>query len=283
MTLRIKDAVCDYFRSRIGDRPNVETRTPDVRIFAFLGEVEVIFYVDTSGEALFKRGQRAVSSEAPIKENLAAGILRLIGWQPEETLLDPMYNSDTFVLKTAQITLNIAPGLNRSFGFEKLRGFKPSAWNEIKTEAQAKCEAPRGLFIYGSDLYANSLKLATANAEHMGLKDVVHFKQVNVLEVSPPVSEGIWITNPPYGVRIGEQEELAKLYPKLGDTLKQRFAGWRAYFFTADLRLAKLIRLQTSKRIPLFNGPLECRLFEYRMIAGSARKQKAEEGNADQS
>ena len=274
VTLRIKDAVCDCFRAKTGERPSVDTREPDVRIFAFLDETMATFYVDTSGEALFKRGRRAATTEAPLKENLAAGILRLTGWQPGVPLFDPMCGGGTFLIEAAQMALDRAPGLDRRFGFDKLRSFQASAWEKVRHEAEAKRQASRPLPLFGSDLYGDALKLARANAAALGLGEVIEFKQVNVREVNPPAVSGIWITNPPYGVRIGEQEELAKLYPDLGHVLKQRFAGWTAYFFTADLRLAKLIRLQASKRTPLFNGPLECRLFEYRMVAGGARKTK---------
>ena len=275
VTLRIKDAVCDHFRARTGKRPSVDTRAPDARIFAFLNETTVTFYVDTSGEALFKRGRRGEVVEAPLKENLAAGILRLTGWQPGVPLLDPMCGGGTFLLEAAQISLDMAPGLDRAFGFEKLRGFRSHDWQQIKSAAASMRQPPCRLPLYGSDLYGSALKLARTNAAQLGLADAVQFNQANVLEVNPPESSGIWITNPPYGVRIGEQDELAALYPQLGHVLKQRFAGWTAYFFTADLSLAKLIRLQASKRTPLYNGPLECRLFEYRMIAGSARVKTA--------
>lgn len=272
VTLRIKDAVCDRFRSSGGARPNVDTREPDVRIFAFLDEFAVTVYLDTSGEALFRRGTRAATTEAPLKENLAAGILRLIGWRPGIPLIDPMCGGGTFLIEAAQISLDIAAGLGRQFGFEKLRGFQAEAWVAIRRDTEARRQAAHRLALFGSDLYGDAVKLARINAAAAGLDDVIEFRQVNVLEVKPPADSGIWVTNPPYGVRIGEQEELARLYPELGHVLKQRFAGWTAYFFTADLRLAKLIRLQASKRTPLFNGALECRLFEYRIVAGSARR-----------
>lgn len=277
VTLRIKDAVCDHFRKVSAKRPNVDTREPDVRIFAFLDELMVTLYVDTSGEALFKRGQRDSAGEAPLKKNLAAGILRLTGWQPGVPLLDPMCGSGTFLVEAAQISLRIAPGANRSFGFEKLRNFAAQDWTVLQKEEMAKQRTPIPLPLFGSDLYGDVLSGARNNAAALGLGEVIQFKQVNILEVSPPAESGILITNPPYGVRIGEQEELAKLYPQLGDLLKRKFVGWTAYFFTADLRLAKLIRLNPSRRIPLFNGALECRLFEYKMIAGSARTPKPSE------
>jgi putative N6-adenine-specific DNA methylase len=277
VTLRIKDAVCDQFRKVTGKRPSVDTREPGVRIFAFLDESMATLYIDTSGEALFKRGQRDSAGEAPLKKNLAAGILRLAGWRPGVPLLDPMCGSGTFLLEAAQISLAIAPGANRRFGFERLRNFDSAVWEDISAKVSAQQQAPGPLPIYGSDLYGDVLKGARSNAAALGLAEAVQFKQANILEVSAPVASGILLTNPHYGVRIGEQEELAQLYPQLGDLLKRKFAGWTAYFFTADLRLAKLIRLTASRRTPLFNGQLECRLFEYRIIPGSARRAKGEE------
>ena len=274
VTLRIKDAVCDQFRKVTGRRPSVDTRNPGVRIFAFLDESSVTLYVDTSGEALFRRGGRDTAGEAPLKENLAAGILRLTGWRPGVPLFDPMCGSGTFLLEAAQIALDMAPGAKRRFGFERLHNFESAAWEKMRAAAAAGQQAPRPLPIFGSDLYGEVLNGARSNAAALGLADVVQWKQANVLEVSAPAASGILLTNPPYGVRIGEQEELARLYPQLGDLLKRKFAGWTAYFFTADLRLAKLIRLNPSRRTPLFNGPLECRLFEYRMVAGSARQER---------
>ena len=126
--------------------------------------------------------------------------------------------------------------------------------------------------IYGSDRYGDALKLARANLAALGLEDKVSLKQANVLEMPPPAESGILVTNPPYGVRMDEQEELAKFYPQLGDALKKKYSGWTAYILSADMRLPKLIRLTASKRTPLFNGALECRLFEYKLISGSMRK-----------
>ena len=132
--------------------------------------------------------------------------------------------------------------------------------------------------IFGSDLYGDELKTARANVAAAGLDAVVQFKQANVLEMPAPAASGVIVANPPYGVRLGETHELAEFYPKLGDALKQRFSGWRAYLFTGDAQLPKLIRLSASKRTPLFNGALECRLLEYKIMAGSMRKVKPVKG-----
>ena len=280
VTLRIKDAICDCFRDRHGTRPDVDRRAPDIRISAFLTADSFTIYLDTSGEPLFKRGYRDARIDAPLKENLAAGILRVTGWSPSEPLLDPMCGSGTFVIEAAMIALKIAPGINRKFAFQKLSNFSEPDWQKHLDRAQSGQLAPQPLQIFGSDKYGDVLKVARTNLAKAGLADVVQLKQVDAMEMSAPATSGVLIANPPYGVRLGEQEELAADYPRLGDVLKRQFAGWRAYLFSADTQLPKLIRLRATKRTPLFNGPLECRLYEYKIQAGSMRKD-TQDANTD--
>jgi putative N6-adenine-specific DNA methylase len=275
ITLRIKDAVCDKFRLQTGVRPSVDTAQPDVRIHAFLETERFTLYIDTSGEPLFKRGARQMAGEAPLRENLAAGILKLSGWTPDSPLLDPMCGSGTFLIEAMQIALGIAPGAQRNFAFEKLRSFDDAEWSRIKAAAQARPVPNPSPAIFGSDLYGEALKLARVNLAAAGFADAVTLKQANLLEISAPAAEGVLVANPPYGVRIGEQDELASFYPQMGDVLKKKFAGWRAYIFTADLRLPKLIGLSPSKRTPLYNGALECRLYEFKIVAGAMRREKS--------
>lgn len=270
-TLRIKDGICDRFRKTTGRRPSVDTATPDIRIHAHLTRDRFSLYVDTSGEALFKRGLRHHSVEAPLRENLAAGILRLAGWKPGIPLLDPMCGSGTFLLEAAQISLCIAPGSSRSFAFEKLAQFDSRQWKAIRDMAERERKPVELLPIHGSDILGRAVETARKNLAEAGLDKAVTLKQANFIELPPPCDAGIIVTNPPYGVRIGETDDLAALYPAIGDVLKKKYAGWNAYFFTADMRLPKLIRLSASKRTPLYNGALECRLFEYRMVSGSLR------------
>jgi len=277
ITLRIKDAVCDSFRLHTGKRPNVDTAQPDVRIHAFLEMDRFTLYLDTSGEPLFKRGARKSGGQAPLRENLAAGILKLCGWTPEVPLLDPMCGSGTFLIEALQIARGIAPGLRREFAFEKLRSFDVAAWHGIKAAAEANQASNRSAAIFGSDLYGDALKLARSNLESADLVDGVNLKQANILELSAPAAQGILVTNPPYGVRLGEQKQLEVFYPQIGDVLKRKFAGWRAYLFSADLRLPKLIGLSPSRRTPLFNGALECRLYEFKMVSGAMRREKKAE------
>ena len=264
-TLRIKDAVCDRFRDAFGKRPDIERVSPDVRVHAFLQEDKGILYLDTSGEPLFKRGWRTDQGEAPLRENLAAGIIMLTGWQPHEPLLDPMCGGGTLLVEAAAMARGRAPGARRSFGFERLRAFDASLWEAVKRERPVEGTNP---VLYGSDNDPRALDDARRNLAAAGVERWVDLEQADVLERAAPAPGGVMVANPPYGERMGSADELAAFYPKLGDALKQKFAGWRCYIFTADLRLPKLIRLAPSARKPLWNGALECRLYEFRMISG---------------
>ena len=275
VTLRVKDAIADHFRTASGRRPSVAPRDPDIRVHSFLDEKTCTLYVDTSGESLFRRGRRDHVGEAPLKKNLAAGILRLAGWRAGMPLLDPMCGAGTFLLEAAEIALDRAPGRNRDFAFAKLARFNASAW-ESALERAKKGEKPlERLPIFGSDLYGRSLGHAVLNLREAGLEEAVTVKQVNLLELSAPSASGMIVTNPPYGVRLGEREDLAQFYPQLGDALKKKFPGWTAFIFSGDPELAKKIRLHPSRKTVLFNGALECRLYEYRMVAGGNRRDDA--------
>lgn len=272
VTLRIKDAVCDKFRQAVGSRPYIDTKNPAVRIHAYLTHEAYQLYVDTSGAALYQRGNRKASIEAPLRENLAAGILSLTGWQVGQPLLDPMCGSGTFLLEAAMMALNMAPGLNRNFGFERLKNFESDTWKKIKNTAAKQVKTVAFQKIYGSDIDLRAVRVAKQNLTEAGLMGAVELNHVDFLQVSPPTDHGILVANPPYGVRIGEDEDLTALYPKMGEVLKQRFAGWTTYFLTNDFKMPKMMRLSASKRTPLYNGPLDCRLFEIKMVAGSNRK-----------
>ncbi len=274
VTLKIKDAICDRFRAATGQRPSVDTRQPDVRIHAYCTASHVTFYLDTSGEPLFKRGYRSAQNEAPLRENLAAGLLALSGWTPDQTLLDPMCGSGTLLLEAVQISLNRAPGLQRGFGFERLKPFSTVDWPALQQAAQRAARPPQALPIFGADKYGYALKAAQDNLAAARLGMCVQLKQADFINSSAPAASGVLVTNPPYGVRLMETGELDAYYPQWGHTLKQHFSGWRAYFLSGDPMLAKRIRLSASKKTVLFNGPIECRLLEYRMVAGSNRRDR---------
>ena len=272
VTLRVKDAVCDRFREDLGERPNIETRNPDVSVHVFLTENECTLYLDTSGQPLWQRGFRKASVEAPLKENLAAGILKMTGWQPGQPLVDPMCGSGTFLLEAVQVALDRAPGLDRTFAFERLKRFEALNWADIRAAAEARVKPAEPMPICGYDIDERAVRATRRNLQESGFGGVVRVEPGDVLDIEPPAESGVMLANPPYGERIGEQDELAAFYPQLGTALKRRWAGWNCFFFTADLRLPKLVGLKPSRKTPLFNGPLECRLFEIRMVAGSNRK-----------
>jgi putative N6-adenine-specific DNA methylase len=271
-TLRIKDAVCDRFREKTGRRPSVDRAHPDVRVHAFLEGTHATLYLDTSGEPLFKRGWRHGVAEAPLRENLAAGIIQLTGWKPDEPLLDPMCGGGTLLIEAAAMARGRAPGARRAFGFETLSAFDSAAWDRVKKEEGHK---QPNLHLFGSDTDPKALNAARRNLAEAGIERWVQLERSDILERAAPAPGGVMVANPPYGERLGSPDELAAFYPRLGDALKKRFAGWRCYFFTADLRLPRLIRLQPSRRTPLFNGALECRLYEFVMVPGSHRAERA--------
>jgi putative N6-adenine-specific DNA methylase len=308
-TLRVKDAVCDRLREVSGARPSIDTAQPDVRVFAFLTQTECTLYLDTSGEPLFKRGWRLDKGAAPLRENLAAGILRLTGWTPGTPLFDPMCGSGTFLAEAAQSALNIAPGIDRRFGFEKLKPFQPVIWQKLREAAfearNAAFAEQRDLNIYGSDISWDMLEKARANLNRAGIPRIA-LKQLDARDMTPPTDvPGILVANPPYGERIevrgrgprGEVRDTGRFrredddafaraqpdpadtefFVSLGNSLKQRFPGWRAYVLTSDRKLPGMMRLRESTKTPLFNGALECRLFRFDLIAGSVRNRPAAE------
>jgi putative N6-adenine-specific DNA methylase len=274
-TLRIKDAVCDRHRTVAGKRPTVSKDRPDVRVHAYLTADRATFYLDTSGEPLFKRGYRREAAEAPLRENLAAGLLRLAGWQPDTPLLDPMCGSGTIAVEAALMALDIAPGLKRTFGFQKLDWYDGPTWQRIKQAAQRRMKQPAPAGIYASDSDPSAIQRCGVNLAAAGATGAVVIERVDALARAAPAPAGVIVTNPPYGVRQADVAALAAFYPRLGDALKQRFSGWTAYLFSGDPRLPKLIGLKPSRRTPLFNGALECRLYEYPLVAGSARRAHA--------
>jgi putative N6-adenine-specific DNA methylase len=282
-TLKIKDAICDRFRDQYGKRPSVNTRTPDMRIVGFLDAHTYTVYLDTSGEALFKRGWRQETGDAPLRENLAAGLLRVAGWTPGTVLFDPMCGSGTIVVEAAQILAGIPPGARRSFAFEKFHDFDADEWLAIKGSFKPN-PLPTAPTIFGSDISGDMIVMTRNNLRNAGIQFEVPLKQIEAQEVKAPGdTPGIILTNPPYGERIGVRgdstqapDELATaFYSAFSTTLKQRFAGWKAFLFTADLGLPKLLRLKESRKTPFYNGALECRLFRFDMVAGFNRREEA--------
>ena len=305
--LKIKDAVCDRFRDKAhGVRPNVDTQWPDVRIYAHLTTDSCTLYIDTSGEPLFKRGWRENTGDAPLKETLAAAMLVASGWagqNPKPPLYDPCCGSGTVMIEAAQMACNIAAGSLRRFAFEKMVPFQPHVWAALLAEAQSKVIKPakgEKVAIFGSDVSHRMVDFAQRNAERAGVAELIEFRGGDALQRMPPIeAPGVLLLNPPYGERIevagvagaaqgrahGAMEggrygarELAftedgsDFFSQLASHWKQHFVGWSAWVLTPDLKLPSKMRLKESRRVPLWNGPLECRLFRFEMQAGKWTK-----------
>jgi putative N6-adenine-specific DNA methylase len=285
--LKIKDAVADRFRNKGGERPNVDTQSPDVRIYAHLTSDSVTLYVDTSGEPLFKRGWREDKGEAPLKETLAAAMIAASGWDGAVPLYDPCCGSGTIAIEAAQVACNIAPGQLRRFGFEKLLPYQAHVWKALWEEAKAQQRAPTAP-VYGSDIAFRMVDFAARNAGRAGVADVVQLRGGDALQRMPPSdAPGLMLVNPPYGERIetagiagrsqgGRERALTEgggdFFNQLAAHWKKSYFGWTAWVLTPDLKLPSRMRLKESRRVPMWNGPIECRLFKFDMVRGSARK-----------
>ena len=268
-TLTVKDAVCDRFRDELGKRPSVDKRAPDVRVHAYLAGREATFYLDTSGEPLFKRGWRRDTEEAPLRENLAAGLIALSGWRPGTAFLDPMCGSGTIAIEAASIAADRAPGLARTFGFQKLAWFDGPTWQRLKQRARDRVKpAPDSPVVFASDRLAAAVAKARANAALAQVAAFVAIEQADALTRPAPAPAGVIVANPPYGIRLEDKARVAAMYPKLSDALKARYAGWTAWLFSGDTDLPKKIGLKAERRIPLWNGAIECRLYGYRIVSG---------------
>jgi putative N6-adenine-specific DNA methylase len=294
--LKIKDAVADRFRNKSGERPSVDTTWPDVRIYVHLTTDSATLYIDTSGEPLFKRGWREDKGEAPLKETLAAAMIAASGWDGTVPLYDPCCGSGTIAIEAAQIACNIAPGSLRRFGFEKLLPNQPHVWEALKKDAEA-ARIVRNPGIFGSDVAHRMVDFAQRNAQRAGVADIVQFRGGDALQRMPPSeTPGVMLLNPPYGERIavagvaGESsEEVARFgaretaqtedggdfFPQLATHWKKNYSGWTAWVLTPDLKLPSKMRLKETRRVPMWNGPIECRLFKFDMVRGSARARPA--------
>ncbi|WP_373752790.1 THUMP domain-containing class I SAM-dependent RNA methyltransferase [Neisseria weixii] len=268
--LKIKDALCDSFRDIYDARPNVGKIQPDVRVHAFMDERNIEIFIDTSGEALFKRGYRQDTGEAPLRENLAAGLLLLAGYDGSQPFQDPFCGSGTLTIEAAWIAGRRAPGLMRRFGFEKLQNFDKAAWVKIRQEAREQM-VPVAAPIAGSDNDRHMIRAAGHNAEAAEVAEFIRFEVKDAQNARPNGDNGIMISNPPYGVRLAEMQALQALYPQLGSWLKQHYAGWLIGMFTGDRDMPKFMRLSPKRKIPLYNGNLDCRLFLMDMVKGSNR------------
>jgi 23S rRNA (guanine2445-N2)-methyltransferase / 23S rRNA (guanine2069-N7)-methyltransferase len=269
--LKVKDAIVDQLRSTQGERPSVDPISPDVRINVYVHEDQATVSIDLSGDSLHRRGYRDEQREAPMKENLAAAILAIAGWEKIAAeggaFLDPMCGSGTLPIEAALVAAHRAPGLHRQFGFEKWLGHVPAVWKRVRDEAE-KLDAGgagRAPKVIGYDEDFRAVRVALANVERAGLRGRVHVEKRELALAEAVAPRGIIVLNPPYGERLGEVEELKGLYKRIGDLFKQRFKGWKGFILTGSPELAKSVGLKAQRRHILFNGPIECRLLEYEL------------------
>lgn len=269
--LRAKDGICDRLRELEGERPSIDTVRPDARVHLFLTGHTATLYLDTSGESLFKRGWRLDKGEAPLRENLAAGMLALAGWDPAAPLLDPFCGSGTILIEAAWIALGVPPGISRPFGFERLRDHDAYRWRDLKDDARARILPQLDAPLVGYDLNPLAIEYARNNAERAWLTaDSIRFEVGDARQVTAPADHGWIVTNPPYGERMGAEQD-ADLWRDWASCLKRNFAGWELHVITSDLTLPNQMRLKPKRRVPLHNGALDCRLFGFELVAAGYR------------
>jgi putative N6-adenine-specific DNA methylase len=285
--LRIKDAVCDVLRDITGERPSVDTRHPDLPIALFVGPEHAMLYADTSGDSLFKRGWREDTGEAPLKETLAASMLAAIGWQgraEDGPLFDPCCGAGTIAIEAAQMACGIAPGSQRRFAFERMLPFRPhmAAWRAMQHQARTRVHAP-AVQVFAGDVSFRLTDFAARNAQRAGVAQAIELKTADALQRLPPAERGTILMNPPYGERIAAKGtgtdtsregfegggSSAEFFGGLAAHWKRHYAGWTAWLLTPDMKLPGLMRLKESRRVPLRNGAIDCRLFRFDMVAGS--------------
>ena len=307
--LKVKDAVADRFRAKSGVRPDVNTQWPDVRIHLHLTTDEATIYIDTSGEPLFKRGWREDKGDAPLKETLAAAMIAASGWDPHgdhpQPLYDPCCGSGTVVIEAAQIARRIPAGILRRFAFEKLIPFQRHVWEGMLDEAEAQILDTSPVPIYGSDISHRMVDFAQRNAERAGVLDTIELRGGDALQRMPPCAQpGVLLLNPPYGERIAaagsfgrnaaqrmdavermgresaQTEDGVEFFSQLASHWKKNFSGWSAWMLTPDLKLPGKMRFKESRRTPLWNGPIECRLFRFDVVAGTHKPRKDAPGDS---
>lgn len=273
VALKSKDAIADQFRSRTGKRPSVDLKNPAVSINIHLAGENCTVSINTSGNALFKRGYRTQTGIAPLNEALAAGMIQLSGWDKKSPLLDPMCGSGTLPIEAALYARSIAPGLFRkNFGFQKLPDFDPRLWKLIKDQAEQQIR-PLKAPIFASDISNKALALTRQNIENASLAGKIDIAQHKFEELKPPAPEGWIVVNPPYDERLKNQN-IDELYAEIGSRLKHHFDGYQVWLLSSNTQALKHIGLRPSGKKILYNGALECRFLKYSMYKGS-RKEKS--------
>lgn len=294
VAMKVKDAIVDQFREKTGVRPSVDTENPDLVVVVRAFKNNFSVSLDTSGEPLFKRGYRTGTGEAPLKEHVAAGLLRLAEWDGETPIVDPMCGSGTILIEAALQARKVAPGtLRRRFGFMNWKGFEEEVFrkeldatlaleeeaaeklevtlqklypNPVPAGAKVESEVKHRPLFFGYDMDPKVIKIAQANAREAGVDDLISFRRHAMETLEAPIEKGIIITNPPYGTRLGNKESLKDTYRDFAFTLKNRFKGWTAHVLSGDPELSSAMKLKATRKSLVYNGPIECRLLRYEVF-----------------
>ena len=284
LAMKVKDAIVDQFREKFGTRPDVSNDEPEMRIHIRGSRNQYHVALDTSGHSLFMRGYRGKTGEAPLKENAAAALIALAGWDQKSPIVDLFCGSGTILIEAALMALKIAPGAFRNkFGFMNLKDYNDEEFSKVVKEAQEQELDTVDFKFYGYDLDKRVLQIAKENARNAGVADLIEFKPMPVAVAAPPEEmadmgalgkKGLIISNPPYGARLGDEDNLKDVYRDLGYSLKHRFQNWDAWILSGNAELLSEMKLKSTRRVFLFNGNIECRYLKYEMYAGSHRKEK---------
>jgi len=273
---KAKDAIVDRFREIHGKRPDVDLKQPVLRINLHISNSICSVSFDSSGESLHKRGYRDQTNLAPMNEVLAAGLVLLTGWGKRRTLIDPMCGSGTILIEAALLAANIPPGYYRTaYGFmqwKKYLAFDETLWNTIYESAIAKINSG-DVQIIGGEISHHVARKAKENVKLARVEDIVHIRECDMIEFEAPEGGGVVIMNPPYGERM-DKDNLEELYKSIGDTFKKKFTGYDCWLITSNMQALKFVGLRPSRKIPVFNGPLECRFVKYEMYSGTKKIHK---------
>jgi len=269
ISLKVKDGIVDRFRDRTGKRPSVDLKDPAVRIHIHLGDSHCNVSLDSSGESLHKRGYRTQPFKAPLNEVLAAGLIKLTGWEPGMRFVNPMCGSGTLAIEAGIMARGLPGGYFRQgFGFQAWKDFEPDLFESVRRERFLK--ASNDTEIMACDLAFPAIRAAQQNLARAGLLGKINLVKSGFESWKISRGTGIVIMNPPYGERM-EEDDLQALYKTIGDTLKRNFTGYQAWILSGNPDAMKYVGLRTSRKLTLFNGPIKCKYHQYELYGGSKK------------
>lgn len=264
VALKLKDAIADQFREKFGERPNVDKMNPKARFYIKGYKNKYSVAIDTTGDGLYMRGYRQTTGDAPMKENLAAALIKMTGWKKDIPVVDLTCGSGTILIEAALMALNVSPGaFRKKFGFENFPTFDKESWEKVVDESISDEMEELPFKFYGFDCDRTVIKKAKENAQRAGVDHLIDFRYEDVASIEPPCEKGILIMNPPYGARIGDEDNLRDVYRDLGYTLKNRFSGWDCYILSGNKELVQDLKLKANQKFFVYNGSIECRFLKY--------------------